>query len=217
MALSVKDEQGGTVTAISVGQPGDVDVLRECLYRGADAAVRVDAEARAADAQGQAALIAAAIKKIESVDLILAGTTVVDGESSLLAAHVSAVLGWEQVSYVDAIESIGDGQVAAKRAIEMGYETVEAPLPAVVSVGVALFEDDPRTPRSAKAMLKLKAKKVEIPTHTPAELGVDLSAAAKTAVTGYEAVPERTVESQEVDADSESALKAMLAEVLKGE
>ena len=214
MALRIKDEQGGKVTAISIGNPGDVDVLREGLYRGVDGAVRIDANPRELDTQTAASLLAAAIKKQEAYDLVLVGVTVADGENSLLGSHVAALLGIEQVSYVDSMISIGDGRVVAKRAIEMGYEDVEVPLPALLSVGVALVEDDPRTPRSAKAMLKLKAKKVEIPTLAAADLD---PAAATTSLTGYTAIPEKVVESQEVDPESESALKAMLDQALKGD
>jgi electron transfer flavoprotein beta subunit len=214
MALRIKDEQGGQVTALSLGAPGDVDVLREGLYRGVDATLRIDANPRELDTQSAAALLASAIRKQDAYDLVLTGVTVADGENSLLGSHVAALLGLEQVSYVDSLVSIGDGRVVAKRAIEMGYEDVEVPLPALLSVGVALVEDDPRTPRSAKAMLKLKAKKVDIPTLAAGDLD---AGAATTSLTGFEAIPEKVVESQEVDPESESALKAMLDQALKGD
>lgn len=216
--LRIKDDQGGTVTALAVGGPREVDVLRECLYRGVDAAVRIDADPATLDTQATAALLAAAIRKQDAWDLIVTGVSVTEGENSLLGSHLAALLGIEQISYVDAIDAIGNGKVTGKRAIELGYEYVEAPLPALLSVGVALTADDPRTPRSAKAMLKLKAKKVEIPTLTPAALGIDDPAALRTTrVAGLEAIPERVIQSTEVDPDNESALKAMLDAVLKGD
>jgi electron transfer flavoprotein beta subunit len=214
MALRIKDEQGGTVTAISVGQPGEVDVLRECLYRGTDTVVRIDADPKTMDTQATATLVAAAIRKQDGCDLVLTGVTITEGENSLLGSHVAALLGVEQISYVDSLVSIGDGRVVGKRAIEMGYEDVEVPLPALMTVGVALVEDDPRTPRSAKAMLKLKAKKAEIPVLAAADLG---AGEANTSVAGHQAVPEKIIESKEVDPEDESALKAMLDELLKGD
>jgi electron transfer flavoprotein beta subunit len=214
MALRVKEEQGGTVTAISVGAPGDVDVLREGLYRGIDATVRVEADPHELDTQSLATLLAEAIKQQDGYDLILVGVTVTEGENSLLGSHVAALLGIEQISYVDSLEAIGDGRVVGKRAIEMGYEDIEVPLPALLSVGVALVEDDPRTPRSAKAMLKLKAKKVEIPALAAADLAAP---SPTTSLAGREAIPEKVVESKEVDPEDEAALKTMLDEVLKGD
>lgn len=216
-ALRIKDENGGTVTAISVGAPREVDVLRECLYRGVDQAVRVEANPGELDTQATAGLLAEAIKKQGHYDLILSGVTLAEGENALLGSYVAALLGIEQISYVDAIEEIGDGSVVGKRGIEMGYESVQVPLPALLTVGVALVEDDPRTPRSAKAMLKLKAKKVDIPALTPGDLGVDPASLVTTAIAGHESVPERLIESKDVDPDDEAALKSMLDDVLKGE
>jgi electron transfer flavoprotein beta subunit len=216
-ALRIKDQHGGKVTVISAGQPGAVDVPREALYRGADAAIRIDAPASQLDTQSAARLYAAAVAKAGGADLILTGVNVPEGESSLLASHVAAALDVDQVSYVDNVERIGDGTVTAKRAVEMGYEYVEAPLPAVLAMGVALVADDPRSPRSAKATLKLKHKKTDIPAWTPADLGVpDVQALRTTAITQHQAIQERSIDSKDVDAESESSLKALIADVLKG-
>jgi electron transfer flavoprotein beta subunit len=218
MALRIKDGHGGRVTAISIGAPRGVDVLRECLYRGADDALRIDADPRVLDTQAVARLLAAAIAGRGPYDLVLAGVSVVEGETSLLGSHVAALLGIEQISYVDALVAIGDGRVVGRRAIEMGTEDIETRLPALLSVGVALKEDDPRTPRSAKAMLKLKAKKTEIPEVRPAALGIegDPATLRTTTAGGLAPVEERVVQPRDVDAEDEAALKAMLDDVLKG-
>lgn len=216
-ALRLKDAQGGTVTAVTVGAPrGGVEVLRECLYRGADATLQVEADPTALDDRALAVLLAGAIRKV-GADLALVGTSVVDGENALLGALLAVELGWDHVAWVDAIESVADGKAVAKRAIEMGYEFVETPLPSVLSIGVALLEDDPRAPRSAKAMLKLKMKKAAIPTATPADLGVsDPAALVTTRVASRAPVPPRVVETKTVDAENAAALRAMMDEVLKG-
>lgn len=217
MALRLKDQQAAKVTVLSAGQPGAVDVLREALYRGADAVARIDAAPATLDTAALAALYAAAVRKAGPADLVLLGVNVSEGENSLLGAHLAVALNAEQISLVDNIEKAGDGAVLGKRAIEMGYEFVEARLPAVLSVGVALVKDDPRTPRSAKATLKLKHKKTDIAAWKPAELGVaDPATLRTTAVAGYEKIVERVIESKDVDPESESALQAMLAAVVKG-
>ena len=218
LALRLKDDHGGTVTAMAAGTPRDVDVLRECLYRGVDSVRRIDADPRVLDTQALAHLFAQAIRNAGDVDLILTGMTLIEDENSLLGPHVAAQLGARQLTYVDDIDALGDGTVVGKRSIEMGYEYVEVSLPAVLSVGVALVEDDPRTPRTAKAMLKLKAKKIEIPVMSAADLGTpDPTTLCTTDVAAHEAVEERVIESTVVDPESEDALKRMLAEVLKGE
>jgi electron transfer flavoprotein beta subunit len=218
MALRWKDEQGGRVTAVSIGQPREVDVLRECLYRGADAVLRVDADPAALDAEARAALLAEAITSLDGVQLVLVGTTVADAENSLAGAHLATRLGLHAVSWVDAIEEIDDRRAVAKRAVEMGYEYVEAPFPALLAVGVALLEDDPRTPRSAKAMLKLKMKKAPIDARSAADLGVaDPAGLVTTRLAGMEGMEQRLVESRVVDTEDEAALQGMLDDVLKGE
>lgn len=212
IALRLKDKAGTKVTVISAGEPRSVDVLRESLYRGADAAIRVAVDPQALDDQALAAAYADAIRAHAPAQLVLVGTTILDNANSLFGAHLASVLDADQVSWVDALDEVTPEKVVAKRAIEMGYEYVEVPLPAVISVGVALLEDDPRTPRSAKAMLKLKMKKVEIPVHTPAD-----SVNATTRMVGRTPVASRVIESREVDAESEADLKTMLDEARKGE
>ncbi len=217
-ALRLKDAQGGTVTAVTVGAPrGGVEVLRECLYRGADATLQVDADPTALDDRALAALLAGAVRKVGAADLVLVGTSVVDGENALLGAQLAVELGWNHVAWVDAIESVAEGKAVAKRAIEMGFESVETPLPSVLSIGVALLEDDPRAPRSAKAMLKLKMKKAAIPTVAARDVGVaDPLALVTTRTVGRAPVPPRVVETKTVDAENPAALQALMNEVLKG-
>ena len=217
MALQIKDKHGGKVTALSLGDTRSVDVLKECLYRGVDEVVRVsDPNAKSLDTEATANLIVQAIRKIGAFDLILSGVTVVEGENSLLGAHVAGVLGIEPINWVDSLVEIAPGRVVARRAIEMGYESIEAPLPALLVVGVALLKEDPRSPRSAKAMLKLKHKKTEIPVWTSSSLGVE-NVSGTTSVAGLEAIPQRVIQSKDVDPADEAALKTMLDEILKGE
>lgn len=218
MALRVKDNEDAEVTAVSLGAPADVDVLRESMYRGVDNVLRIDADPRALDTAAQAELVAAALKEFGDYNLILLGTTIPDGENGLLGPQLAATLGIDSVNWVDELEEISVAGIKAKRAIEMGYETVELPFPALLSVGVALLEDDPRSPRNAKAMLKLKKKKEPIETRTAADLGVsDPNAKCTTRLAGFEEIEQRVVESKEVDAEDGDALQAMLNEVLKGE
>ncbi len=213
MALQIKDKQGGKVTVLSVGAVRDVDVLREALFRGVDEVVRVVPPTNELDTAGQAALLAAAIRKLGTFDLVLVGVSVPEGENSLLGAEVAARLGVDQITYVDSLVELGADSALCKREIEMGSEFIRAKLPAVLVMGVYLLTDDPRTPRSAKAMLKLKMKKAPIPEWTAAELGVELSG-AKIVVAGFEAIPRRQIDTKDVDPESGAALKAMLDEVL---
>ncbi len=219
MALQVKDKQGGKVTALSVGAPRGVDVLKECLYRGVDEVVRLDAAgADDLDTQVEAELVAAAVKKIGAFDLLFAGVTVGDGRGSLLGAHVAALLDIELISWMDALEEVAADRVVGRRAIEMGYEHVEVKLPAALCVGVALLKDDPRSPRTAKAALKLKHKKTDVATWTAASLGLaELGAKRATRVAGQVPIPERVIESRSVDPADDAALRSMISAIQKGD
>lgn len=216
MALQVKDRMGGKVTAVSLRQPRGLDVLRECLYRGVDAVIRVTyPEAETLDTEAQAGLLAAAVRKIPDAAVVFTGFTQVEGENSLLGPHLAAALGFEQLTGVDSLEEAAPDRVVGRRAIEMGYESVEVRLPAVLSVGVALLKEDPRSPRPAKATLKLKFKKTEVPVWSAESLAIaDVAALRTTCAAGREVVPERVIVSKQVDIQDTPALKAMLAELL---
>ncbi len=212
MALQIKDQQGGKVTVISIHPSRDVDVLREALYRDVDEAIRLDDPQFAAlDTLGMAHLFSSAIQKVGDYQLVLTGISIPEGENAFLGNQIATLLGLPHASYVDALEGIDETGVTCKRGIEGGYETVRLPLPAVLVVGVALLKDDPRTPRTAKARLKLKHRKTAIPTWGSA----DLDASHLTPVTTLvkrDTVPQREIESQSIDPEDEAALKAMLNE-----
>jgi electron transfer flavoprotein beta subunit len=215
MALQVKDEHGGTVTAIAVGASRQVDVLRECLYRGVDQVCRVvDAAVEASDTRTKAEAVATAVRKAGVPDLLLCGLDVVEGENSQLGVEVACRLGLPRANYVDRLEAVGDGSVTCVRAVEGGYETVRLALPAALIVGVALLKEDPRAPRSAKARLKLQMKKTPIEQWDATALGLSVDPAASgLSVSGYEAVPQRDVQPRRIEAGDEGALKQMVQEL----
>lgn len=210
-ALQIKEKEGGSVTVLSVGASSGVDVLRESLYRGVDRVLRILPEGET-DTGSRAALLAAAIRKLDRVDLVLTGVSIPEGENSLLGAELAGRLGHDHCSYVDRLEELAESSVLCRREIEMGSETVRLPLPAVLSLGVYLLKDDPRTPRSAKAMLKLKLKKLAIEEWTAADLGVVPRCTVTTSA--YRPIPPRQVETITVDPEDEAALKAMLQDIL---
>ena len=215
MALQIKDEHGGKVTALSLHASKEVDVLKESLYRGTDEVMLLDEpKFDELDTLAASRVISKAISNIGDFDLILTGLDVVEGENSQLGSYVAEQLGLEQITYVDKLEKIDIGSVVCMRAIEGGYEEVETSLPAVLIVGVALLKDDPRAPRSAKARLKLKHKRTKIPTQSASDLGLnDNALSSVTSIQKFAAVEQRQIESKDVDGDDEDALKAMLDEI----
>ena len=133
--------------------------LRECLARGADAAVHVKGgEATFGDALAIARVLAAAIRKVGPFDILFAGIKGVGSDNSLVGAMVAELLDIPHVTGVVKLE-IGDGKLVAHREIEGGTEVVEAPLPCVVTAHKGLNE--PRYP-SLKGIMA--SKKVTIQT-----------------------------------------------------
>ena len=212
MALQIKDNDDGVeVVAVTVGEAGKPDVLRECLYRGVDRVIRVVPDGKTADIMGESKAFAAAVQKIESVDALFTGIQLNETETAQKAAMAARFLGWPLVSYVEAVEGVTGEGIRLRRAIEGGIQVVEASRPAAVSVGVALLKEDPRAPRSAKAKLKLKHKKTAVPQWTLEELGLsaaDLEGPVK--VEGFRAVTQRDFPSTRVDGTDSAALKTMI-------
>jgi electron transfer flavoprotein beta subunit len=213
MALKVRDAHRTAVTVISLGEPIRVDVLREALYRGADAVVRIRADGDL-DALGRARLLAEAVKQRGAFDLILAGVSVPEGDNSQVGSHCSSLLGIPQVTYVEEIEAVEEAALVVRRAIEGGTQSVRVKLPCLLTVGVALLKDDPRTPRPARARLKLQHSKSAIPAIAGSELGISLEdLRPRVEKRGFEAIPVRHIQTVRIEAGDEAGLKEMIEQL----
>ena len=156
-ALRLKEQfQGSTVSVVTMGLPKSAEVIREALYRGADAGyVITDRCLGGADTLATSYTIAQAIKKIGGFDIILGGRQAIDGDTAQVGPQVAEKLGLTQVTYAEEILSLDPEakKVVIKRHIDGGVETVEAPLPLVVTVNGSAA---PCRPRNAKRVMKYK-------------------------------------------------------------
>ena len=161
-ALRLKDANpGSTVTVITMGPPRAAEVIRESLYRGADGGYLLTDRAFAgADTLATSYALAATIQKLGMPDVILGGRQAIDGDTAQVGPQVAQKLGLPQVTYVEEILKCADGKMTVKRHIDGGVETVEAPLPLVLTVA-------PCRPRNAK--LVMKYKRAMVPMEKPAE------------------------------------------------
>jgi electron transfer flavoprotein beta subunit len=160
---------GGEVSLVSMAPNGEVSGLRTALAMGAASAILVsDPALQGTDALGTARVLAAAIGRT-SPDLILAATESSDGYTGTVPAQIAELLGLPSVTFAKEV-SIADGVAQVKRQTELGYDEVECPLPALVSVTAGVVE--PRYP-SFKGIMAAKSKPVE--TLTVADLGLDAS------------------------------------------
>ena len=157
----------GEIVAVCMGPESAQRVLTKALALGADRAVLVTDEALAgSDIAGTAYVLAAAVAK-QDADLVLLGQQAADADCYVMAAAVADHLRRPLVTQVAELRLDG-GTVRAKRQAEHGYDLIEAPLPAVVSVSDAI--NTPRLP-SIKAIMGAKRKPLE--TVSAADLGLD--------------------------------------------
>ncbi|MFF7311749.1 electron transfer flavoprotein subunit beta/FixA family protein [Streptomyces sp. NPDC008137] len=157
-ALTLKEAVGAEVTVVSMGPDSALDALRKVLAMGADRGIHIcDDRLRGADVVTTARVLAAAVRTVEDVDLVLAGNATTDGQASAVPAIVADLLGLPQVTQVRAL-NVEPGRVRAERETESGEATLESPLPALVSVTEKINE--PRYP-SFKGIMAAKKKPVE--------------------------------------------------------
>ncbi|MBK9712951.1 MAG: electron transfer flavoprotein subunit beta/FixA family protein [Kouleothrix sp.] len=166
-ALRWNEKVGGKVTILSLGPVEWKEQIRRALAMGAtDSLLLSDPSFAKLDVLGAARAVAAAIKKLGDVNLVVGGRNSTDDESGAFAPALARALGWPQLTYVGKVVSLDDKKVVVERHLEEVVETVEAPLPAVITVVKDLNE--PRYP----SLLRIKkVAKVEIPTWSAADLG----------------------------------------------
>ena len=155
-ALRLKDQfPGTTVTVITMGPGRAAEVIREAMYRGADGGYLLTDRAFAgADTLATSYALATAIKHVcPDVDLIIGGRQAIDGDTAQVGPQVAEKLGLNQITYTEEILSCGDGKICVKRHIDGGVETVESPLPCVLTVNGSAA---PCRPRNVKRVMKFK-------------------------------------------------------------
>ena len=134
-ALQIKDRIGATITAVTMGPPSSIKVLKEAIAMGCDAAVQLsDRKFGGADTWATSYTIASAIKRLFPVDLIIAGERATDGDTGQVGPGIASWLDMSVVSYVAHLGRITDKTIQVDRLIEEGYQKVEASLPAVLTV-----------------------------------------------------------------------------------
>ncbi|MCI6161641.1 MAG: electron transfer flavoprotein subunit beta/FixA family protein [Prevotella sp.] len=154
-ALRLKDQNpGSTVGILTMGPPRAGEIIREGLYRGADTGwLLTDRLFAGADTLATSYALAAAIKKIGDVDIVIGGRQAIDGDTAQVGPQVAQKLGLNQVTYTEDILKCEEGKLTIRRHIDGGVETVEAPLPCVITVNGSAA---PCRPCNAKLVMKYK-------------------------------------------------------------
>ena len=149
---------GGDVNIVSMAPNGEMSGMRTALAMGAAKGVLISDPALAgSDALTTAKVLAAAIQKMGSADLIIAATESSDGYTGTVPEQMAEILGLPSVTFAKKL-TINGSSLQANRQTEEGYDEVECPLPAVISVTAGVVE--PRYP-SFKGIMAAKSKPVE--------------------------------------------------------
>lgn len=167
--VRLKERFGGKVTVITMGPPQAETALREAISLGADEAVLIgDAAFAGSDTLATSYTLSRAIAKIGEFDLVICGRQTIDGDTAQVGPGIAEALSLPFVSYVSEIEDEENGSMRMKRLIEEGYEEIETPLPAVITVVKEI-----NVPRLPSLRGKMKARSAVITEWNAADLEAD--------------------------------------------
>ena len=169
VALQLREKVGGKVTALCLGEAGAMSAVKTALGMGVDAGALVsDPVLLDSDVFGVAHILAKAIDKLGSSDLVLMGCVSGDTGHKVMGPLLAEELGWPCVTFATRIEVKGDNAML-RRIVEDGYVLVEARLPVVASI----LSDDSNVPRYSKLKDIMVAAKKQVPTWKAADLDLD--------------------------------------------
>ncbi|MBX3440308.1 MAG: electron transfer flavoprotein subunit beta/FixA family protein, partial [Planctomycetaceae bacterium] len=201
-ALQFREQAGGEVTALSLGPASAEESLRKALALKADQAclVELGAQAPRPNSLLTAKVLASAIRKLGTFDLVLLGREAGDWGAGQTGGLLAEELGLPFVGFVDHIEAAGEG-VTLRRQTETGWERVQAALPLVATVTNS-DENVPRIPKTRDIMM---SHRKPLTTWNLSDLGIpaDELAAASNAVEVVELfIPEKKSECEFIDGET---------------
>ena len=235
-ALQIKETHPDTtITILTMGPPRAAEIIREAVYRGADTGIVLTDRAFAgADTLATSYALSAAIRKIGSYDLIIAGRQAIDGDTAQVAPQVAEKLNLPQITYAEKIEKIENGKATVTRRLESGVETLECPLPLVITVNGSAADCRPRNARriqkykyavtpseqaqlapemaalvEARPYLQLKEWSAEFVDADPEQIGLKGS---PTKVKGIVNVVFQAKESKRLEGNDQAALEDLIKE-----
>jgi electron transfer flavoprotein beta subunit len=153
-ALDLRDRFGGTVTAITMGPVGACEVLRECLYRGADRVIIAnDRRAAASDTLATSYILSQVVRAIGKYDIVFCGRQAIDGDTAQVGPQMAEKLGIPQITYFEELVDLSAKTIRIRRNVGNGWEILEGRLPVLVTV--LDTANEPR-PAAAKRVMRFK-------------------------------------------------------------
>ena len=166
-ATRLKEKGAATeVIAVSCGVTQCQETLRTAMAIGADRAILVDT-AEELQPLAVAKLLKALVDK-EQPHLVILGKQAIDDDCNQTGQMLAALLGWPQATFASKVEIV-DGRAVVSREVDGGSETLSLTLPAIITTDLRLNE-----PRYVTLPNIMKAKKKQMDTFKPEDLGVDV-------------------------------------------
>lgn len=168
-AVRLREQHGGSVTALCMGPPQAEETLREAVSLGADEIILLsDRRFAGADTWATSLTLAAAIRKNGEVDLIITGQQAIDGDTAQVGPGIAAHLDLRQTCFVRRIEEVTDCHITLQRLMEDGFDRLKLKLPAVITVVKEI-----NTPRLPSLRGKRNARAAELKVWNADDLGLD--------------------------------------------
>ena len=216
-ALRIRDaageDAGIEITVVTIGPKGARAVIKAALALGADNAVLLsDPAFDEGDGYATARALAETIRSLGDVDLVLAGRQAADWDAGVVGAGIAELLGIPAITFARAVR-VADGTVAVERVLEDGIETVEADLPAVVTVSNELG-----AVRYASMRETMRAAKKPIRDWIPGDIGLEetqVGPAASRRVLERLYIPVNDIECEFIGGNTAKELATALARRLR--
>jgi len=214
-ALRIREKLGGKITAISMGIPAVQKMLKDILALGVDKAILLtDRRFAGADTLATSYALAAGIKTVGNVDLIICGKQATDGDTAQVGPSLAEKLNLPHITYVQQIEEINQSYIRCNRAIDDGYEIVEATLPAVITVVKNI--NSPRLP-SIKGIREALRAEVTIWTADDVQVDENLVGIKGSATWVTKTfVPLFSTECKYISGSVQVQVKTLISELTKG-
>lgn len=157
-ALQIKGVQGGSVTALTMGPPRAVEVLKECLFRGADDAVLLsDRRFAGSDTLATSYALACAVRRLGDVQIVCCGRQAIDGDTAQVGPQMAEKLGINQITNISKVIAVTDSAITLQRTTESGHQIVRSGYPVLLT-----FTPEANEPRTAAAKRLLAFKNVAV-------------------------------------------------------
>jgi electron transfer flavoprotein beta subunit len=173
-ALRIREKHGGSVVVVTLGPPTASVAAKEALNMGADEAYVIGGvDVEQLDSRATSDILAAAIRRIGEFDLVICGDASIDMYSGQVGPRLAEKLGIPQVSHAKKV-TVNGGVVTVERDLEEADETVEVPMPVLLTVTKETNE-----PRIPTITMIIKASKKTIKTMDAGELGAPFATSVK--------------------------------------